>query len=438
MEKPNEDETINRRKDVVVGFRTYSRQSTPPTCCEKSTSSGYGGSSQEPIYVEHDYKPITNEDTCQHKQLKNVIKKENKCRNNNNKTGDSITNVYNLFGLSSGTLTTIPEGIVDFTIPRPIWPKRNRMTKIRDDHDTLIDDNSRLFTNQTNDDVDDDVYDEQRHEETVRDVLVDLLHSVNEAIDGKLQLSQEEVLRRVNERINFSLDIIRQNVEDDMRKLSINIVNNKKVNSVVKAFESNDLQLANKKCYGDATNDNDANHRSNAIDNVVIDNCYYDNGNVNGWNFLCSRQNAIDYEQVLSSTCTSSGDSVSVGLGQTVFVHDDLSSVKNGLRNAMIYGTLCRNNQVKIRNETKQKKSSLRAKDDGKPSVWEQYYGLKILPEAIGNGYVPKPTDVPLYVSFFCFLSRISDKFRFFFVVVAIIRLFPCVRLISYIRRPKL
>lgn len=307
----------------LVGDRTrsYSRQSTP-LCCEKSNSSGYGGSnSQEPIYIDNDY------------NHKNDDKRRQTRKHEQSPT--TTTTTANFCNLLNG-LTTIPEGKIDLTttvVPRPIWPRKR--TNNDEDDDSLINDATSL-----------------RHlpneRETIKDVLIDLLRNVNDVIDGKSILTQEELLRNVNERINFTLNVLRHSVEDDMRKLSMNLINDKKMNSVVKALTCQKVNV-----------------------NETVK-------SVNG---------DFDYENDLT---------------RTVFVHDDLSNVKNGVRNAVMYGTLCRNkqlNRVDVEANVKQKKNLLTARDDGKPSVWEQYYGVKVIVDIDDNGHVPKPTDVPLYVS---------------------------------------
>lgn len=123
----------------------------------------------------------------------------------------------------------------------------------------------------------------------------------------------------------------------------------------------------------------------------------------------------------IPSGSSSSGFSDSVKEPCTVlpvFVHhDNFSGVPNGVRNAMIYGTLMRDRsgtggeKLLERNKTATvpKKSLLMAVNDNKPSVWEQYYGMKANAEGTTKQTL-KPSDVPIFVStilHLCFEHRL-------------------------------
>ncbi|XP_063905260.1 uncharacterized protein LOC135124254 isoform X3 [Zophobas morio] len=237
----------------------------------------------------------------------------------------------------AGTLTTIPEGRVDLPIPKPIWPDKKA-------HDSLVDDALLLYTSLHH--HDESAFFDHRMEVSVKEVLVELLNGINATMEGTTGLSPEEVLKTVNEKIAASIETLRVSTEEEMKKLCVNLSNCRKINSVLRAFSTS----------GERTGSDD------------------------------------EFYQVASGS-SSSGFSDLNAL--PVFIHEDLGSVPNGLRNAMIYGTLYRGKGAGKAKEAP-KKISLRDVNDNKPSVWEQYYGVKAVQEGEVK-YAPKPTDVPLF-----------------------------------------
>lgn len=260
---------------------------------------------------------------------------------------------------SGGTLTTIPEGKIDFSIPRPIWPRRNSRKRSEKIDDALLlyaSLNSPPSGTPTTEEV------------TIREVLVELLKGINAVMEGKEGMTAEDILIKINKEISSSLEALKHGTEEDMRKLSVNLTNNKKISSVVRAFSR-------------SSSSGTSSHVSTEPEEI--------------------------YQVPSGSSSSGFSDSVKFDVSQLpVFVHEDLASVPNGVRNAMIYGTLCRNNcrnaheklLDKEKTEETPKKYLLRAVDD-KPSVWEQYYGVRMEQQKLENSYVPKPTDVPLFVS---------------------------------------
>lgn len=138
-----------------------------------------------------------------------------------------------------------------------------------------------------------------------------------------------------------------------------------------------------------------------------------------------------------SSSGFTSGSSAASRNRLPVFVHEDLSSVPNGMRNALIYGTLCRNGTM-IRGNSgssrtnsgspsgnsanerllsrsdervsvtpaKQNRGLLTAEPDAKPSVWEIYYGAGVVEGDVRMKR--KSTDAAYFVSLFAFPSCLS------------------------------
>lgn len=259
-----------------------------------------------------------------------------------NRVGKNNRSLPSSGSSGAGTLTTIPEGKVDLPIPKPIWPDNKP-------HDSLIDDALLLYTNQPQE------FPNDRLDVSVKEVLVELLNGINATMDGNTGMTPEEMLKSVNEKIAASIEILRLTTEEEMKKLCINLSNCHKINSVLRAF-------------------------SNSPDRTVSD--------------------TDEFYQTPSGS-SSSGFSDLNAL--PVFIHEDLGSVPNGVRNAMIYGTLYRGKNLGSKPiKDTPKKASLKDVNDNKPSVWEQYYGVRAVQEGEVK-YVAKPTDVPLFVSRYFF-----------------------------------
>ncbi|KAF5291328.1 hypothetical protein FQA39_LY03479 [Lamprigera yunnana] len=368
--------TVNRKTICQAPLR----HSYPPSG-EKSDSSGYGGSRLE-----------GNHDTSNADKLRLRDDLVSILEQNSNYVksiqigtlGGKQKSVPSLVGSSAGgTLTTIPEGKVDLGIPKPVWPNHSNKTthiiKQVNQYDSLVDEALLLLTSEnyvpntangliSNRDI------------SIREILIDLSNCINATIDGQNNVTPEQMLKSAKEKISTGLDVLKNSTEDEMRKLCINLSNRKTVNSVVRAFSSTSSS---------------------------------DNSSRNSPEFNCARIRTIseDAEEIyqIPSASSSSGFSDSIK-HCTAFKcsvpQEEVTLNSQGIRNAIIYGTLCRTN-VKMCSANdncldksvksgEKKKSLLRSTDDGKPSVWQQYYGVNVVPEG-GITYNLKPSDVPIY-----------------------------------------
>lgn len=269
----------------------------------------------------------------------------------------------------TGTLNTIPEGkIEDFTIPRPIWPY-GRLKREEKSYDSLVDDALLLYTswNFRPDSLEDSV----EKQLSVREVLLELLHGINATIEGKTGLTPEEMLQLVNEKLSQSVEVLKENSEKEVKNLCVNLSNCKKKNSVVRAFSNNSSS-------GNSSQGSPE------------------------WNGRSSSAETA-YEIYHSPSGSSSS-----GFSD--------SQEFSGVRNAMIYGTLCRTKLVVKDRSAVTPKKSLLLMNDGKPSVWEQYYGINTtMVGGSGGGevkYIVKPTDVPLFVSIYFNVNRTTHLIK--------------------------
>ncbi|XP_074037090.1 uncharacterized protein isoform X2 [Leptinotarsa decemlineata] len=339
-----------------------SHRKSPPSR-EKSTSSGYGGSNRDssldPIYHEHlklmeDVGVILEQNPAFVKSIRIAAR------------GVKINSTVPSHSSSSGggTLSTIPEGKVDQPIPKPIWPLHDR--RLIEQYDSLVDDALLLYTSLSY------MPDKNKPSETyldisVKDLLMELLNSINDTLEGKNNTAPEDMLKMIDEKIRLKLELLKHSSEEEMKRLCLNLSNCRKKNSVLRA-------LSNSSSSGTS--------RVRTISSETED----------------------IYQLPSGSSNSDFSDSLKEPPGAAVFVHDDLGSVPNLVRNTLIYGTLCRakvsTNEALLKRSKKistfPKKSLLQAVNDNKPSVWEQYYGVKAVEEGEVK-FVTKPTDVPLY-----------------------------------------
>lgn len=276
-----------------------------------------------------------------------------------------------------GTLTTIPEGKVDLPVPKPIWPLYDKL--LLDHYDSLVDDALLLYTSFSNNP--EKLRSMERYIDlSVKDLLLELINNINETLEGKNCTAPEEMLKIVNEKIRLKLEILKHSSEDEMRRLCENLSNCTTKKSVLRA-------LSNSSSSGKSFTDSSSRVRTSSSETEDI------------------------YQVPSGSSSSGFSDSLKELPNSgvlPVFVHEDMAEVPNVIRNAMIYGTLCRTKTANGTNEllvnknkrvmAVPKRSLLKAVHDDKPSVWEQYYGVKAVEEG-GVKYATKPTDVPVFVS---------------------------------------
>ncbi|KAI4468005.1 hypothetical protein MML48_2g00000898 [Holotrichia oblita] len=340
---------------------------------KKSVSSGYGGSQGDSSNCPNDVKLQEDAATILEQNGNYVRSLKIATQERNRRRVSRFSSSYMSGSSVAGTLTTIPEGKVDSIIPKPIWPK---VDLHNDTCDSLVDETMLLYTSSSL------THSRGIHlaagEQSVKDILIDLLNGIDATIQGKGSTA-EEMLKRVNEKILLSIEVLKNCTEEEMRKLCVSLSNSKNVLSVIRAF---------------------GNSSSNSTSGNSTQSCpEWSSGREQP---VCSETDDIYQIPSASSSSGFSDSFKQLDINQLpVFVHEDISNVPNGLRNAMIYGTLYRGNYKpspeKDKWAIKQKKGLLQACNDNKPSVWEQYYGVNILPDGMKMAYSSNPTDIPLY-----------------------------------------
>lgn len=332
---------------------------------DNPSSSGYGshgGSSHDPLYgdnvrLREDAVAILEQNANFVKSILVAVKNRKKSRRSVGSLGSS----------GKGTLSTIPEGKIDSQIPRPVWPKNEiaiSEKNLENTYDSIVDDALLLYTSLS--------YAPEQKEISAQDILKDLYETINAAVEEKVEISPEQILKTLNERLSVGLDLLNHNKEDDIRRLSVNLSNSDHLTAVVRAF----------------SNSSSGNSSQSSPE----------------WSR--NRTNSMGNSDEIYLPSSSSGFSDSKNIYDNalpVFVHEDLNSVSNSVRNAMIYGTLCRNkngsaSEKLLRKQSKASpmKFSLLASPDEKPSVWEIYYGAGV---ADGESRLKSKTDASYFVS---------------------------------------
>ncbi|XP_044736016.1 uncharacterized protein LOC123298161 isoform X2 [Chrysoperla carnea] len=283
-----------------------------------------------------------------------------------------------LGSVSSSTgfiLTTIPEGKVDFSIPRPVWPGvRGNNSSDSDDSLNIYSSLNNYVTQLQSHSVNANHSDTRRA--CARDLLRELSKTLTEVVEGKNEQRPEDVLKGLNTKISQTLEVLQ--TENDIRNLSHIISSGDKLRTVSRALSHN-------------SSDSPLSDWDRIIREEEV---YHEPSGVSS-----ASSGFSDVSQIFKNKNL---DASSPQNPPPVFVHKNLSSISNGVRNAMIYGTLCRGAQ---RIDTKFKlidncdgaglRSVREISHSDKPSVWEHYYGA-----GFTNGdfkLLAKPTDTPAF-----------------------------------------
>ncbi|KAL3285684.1 hypothetical protein HHI36_000216 [Cryptolaemus montrouzieri] len=310
---------------------------------EKSGSSGYGSSrvsSNLDCFNDRDRALKNSEEVPVVERNSNFVKSIKICR----RKGMSNFVPSSGSGSSSGTLNAIPEGKVDPTRPKVIWPEDDE--RRLENYDSIVDDALLFYTSLSYiPEIERNSLDIQL---SVTELLVDILKNINSTLDGHTEHTPEDVLKLVTNKINLGLEVLRNSTEEDMKKLCLNLRNCKKVNSVIRAFSN----------YNSSSGSGD-------------------------WSSGKPRSSSSDTEDFYRSHFSTPSSSFS-------------ESVKGHSDSPVNYDRT--DNRENLAETATHKVSALRANDE-KPSVWEQYYGVKAEPALEVPHVVPKPTDVPIFVS---------------------------------------
>uniref|UniRef100_A0AAR5PUH6 Uncharacterized protein n=1 Tax=Dendroctonus ponderosae TaxID=77166 RepID=A0AAR5PUH6_DENPD len=414
---------------------------------DKSTSSGYGGSNGGSS-VDHGFherlRPV--EEAGVVLDQNSAFVKSIRIAGRGLKPIKSVPSQHSSSS-GGGTLSTIPEGKVDVPVPQPIWPgylpldHRNLLNSCV--YDSLVDEALLLYTNLGHQHqlADHQSGLENYLEVSVEDLLMDLLASINRTLKGESGCP-EEMLKVINEKIKLKLDALKNNTEDEMRRLCVNLSNNRKVNSVIRAFShssSSGRSSLSGRVRTSSSNDEDIYH----IPSGSSSSGFSDSPpgqrrtttlllpQLHGWkpSILPSRycehdstltrgiRNALIYGTLGRHKITSINQSLccqkpmseenqdSLAAREETVLHmcdsgeqkqnlmeNRFSSARNIVTGLKSFN--CDRNGGVVKGGSLPKGGLLKHQDD-RPSVWQLYYGMKAEgSKQYGEG---KPTDVPVF-----------------------------------------
>lgn len=238
------------------------------------------------------------------------------------------------------TLSPIPEGKIDYCIPRPVWPRyehrqrkppsvRTVDTGLRVNKTARVHRKTQRKTIQNRQMESTGIISEER-QKTTCDLLRELSNTISLAVDRKdrSEVSAEEVLRNIGQTISKSLEALSS--EAALRRLSVSLSRSEAVATVGRALSNS----------GSSTDgyDLEAGRLSllKRLGRFPPNEPLYDHPHGSSSSSAASSSGFSD----LTPTPPSSSSSRPLG---PVFVHENPASVSNSVRNAMIYGTLqCR------------------------------------------------------------------------------------------------
>lgn len=247
----------------------------------------------------------------------------------------------------SSTVNPIPEGNlnIDYTIPRPVWPrheknKKQHYYKNENQSNCWYSENERSVSSRGDNVIIRPKMAPQEKAHSAKDILKDLAHTIKLAVDQKTQLSPEDLLRTLSESMSKTWD---NESESTVRQLSRHY-NGSEVATISRAF-------SHTSSFSDHCNrplsDAEAG-RLSLLQRLGKVSLYeppaYDK-HVRGSSTL-SEETSSGFSEFSPSPTTSSSSADSSSSRRfpenskvPLFTHENLSTVSNGLRNAVLYGS---------------------------------------------------------------------------------------------------
>ncbi|XP_026681492.1 uncharacterized protein LOC108252742 [Diaphorina citri] len=258
----------------------------------------------------------------------------------------------------SSTLNPIPEDQnirIDYTIPRPVWPRNEKYKKQpsykNEERSTdWHSENEKSASPQGSNFIIRPKAGYEEKADSTKDILKDLAETINLAIDQKDQLSPEDLLKTLSETINKNWDMLSS--DSAVRQLSRNL-NQSEVATISRAF-SHTSSFSEPYLSNRPLSDAEAG-RLSLLKRLGKLSLYeppaYEKH---------TRESSTSSEETSSGfsefsptpTTSSTADSPSSRRSPEnskvpLFTHENLSTVSNGLRNVVLYGSglQCRDGQ---------------------------------------------------------------------------------------------
>ncbi|KAL1462846.1 hypothetical protein WDU94_014652, partial [Cyamophila willieti] len=255
------------------------------------------------------------------------------------------------------TLNPIPEdniniNHIDYTIPRPVWPRHEKYKKQQSykSEDKIHDWHSEDEKSRENNFIVRRKMGYEEKAESTKDILKDLAKTINLAIDQKNQVSPEDLLKTLSETINKNWDMLSS--DSAVRQLSRNL-NQTEVATISRAF-SHTSSFSEPFLSNRPLSDAEAGRLSllqrlgklSLYEPPVYEKHTRESSS-------SSEETSSGFSEFSPSPATSSSDDSPSSRRSPenskvpLFTHDNLSTVSNGLRNAVLYGSSlqCREGQ---------------------------------------------------------------------------------------------
>jgi len=245
---------------------------------------------------------------------------------------------------SAATLSPIPEGKVDYCIPRPVWPRDGTEhaegPQSSAPPDSIVDDALLLYTSFTY--TPSDQYSVKSMENarpsnhtniSSHELLRELSDTISQAIEGKQNSTSEDVMK-----MNLKLESLQRNPssEEILRKFSVTLSHREPLAKMSRALSNSSSSS------GGSLRARPSDERETARLLLLqrLEDSARTSRAVTG-----SSSSSTSSSGFSDLTQTTPSSSSSRRLPQPpVFLHEDLSSVPTSVRNALIYGTLCKLN----------------------------------------------------------------------------------------------
>lgn len=251
----------------------------------------------------------------------------------------------------NSALNPIPEHNIDYTIPRPVWPRTNE--KYRKQHSYKNEDRDRdtnwYSTNEKASSMSGSNFiirpkmDYEEKNESTKDILKDIANTINLAIEQKNQISPEDLLNTLSHTINKNWKMLSS--ESAVRQLSQNLNQSEEAVATISRAFSHSSSFSEPFITNRPLSAAEAGRLSllrrlgklSLYEPPVYEKHVRESS-------TSSEETSSGFSEFSPTPETSSSDSPTSRRSPEnskvpLFTHDNLSTVSNGLRNVVLYGS---------------------------------------------------------------------------------------------------
>jgi hypothetical protein len=218
---------------------------------------------------------------------------------------------------SAAILSTIPEGKVDYCIPRPVWPRQHKFPP-----DSFVDDALVLYTSVTHDVSDQDSGKSTEHANLTNTSSQDLFSQLSTTIRQDTEVKGNEIPKGIAQNNSKSESKhTNPSSEEALRNLSVTLSHREPLTKMSRAL-SNSSSSSGGSLRTKPLEDREAAR-------LLLLQRLEESARASRATLMGSSSSSTSSSGFSSSCCSQ---------------HEDLSSVPNSVRNAIIYGTPCKLN----------------------------------------------------------------------------------------------